>query len=217
MRKVLTLALMLLSGMVVCAQYEGVADSLAVDSAYYNDTVEFFAPKKNPIYYFGSPFCEHFCELRYTSGPDGFGLGALFFKLINEYNYDRGSFSNFMEYTFSHRLTSKVQSVAFAYQNQIAAIGSNNDFQTIETLADPTQRTIQEEIALKNFKTRISSPNRNKKLVDRTMDKILAMQYAGLSTKEICERLNLSPARYRNYIKKIQDDDRVINFKLEMK
>ena len=31
MRKVLTLALMLLSGMVVCAQYEGVADSLAVD------------------------------------------------------------------------------------------------------------------------------------------------------------------------------------------
>ena len=144
-------------------------------------------------------------------------IDSLFFKLINEYNYDRGSFSNFMEYTFSHRLTSKVQSVAFAYQNQIAAIGSNNDFQTIETLADPTQRTIQEEIALKNFKTRISSPNRNKKLVDRTMDKILAMQYAGLSTKEICERLNLSPARYRNYIKKIQDDDRVINFKLEMK
>ena len=144
-------------------------------------------------------------------------IDSLFFKLINEYNYDRGSFSNFMEYTFSHRLTSKVQSVVFAYQNQIAAIGNNNDFQTIETLADPTQRTIQEEIALKNFKTRISSPNRNKKLVDRTMDKILAMQYAGLSTKEICERLNLSPARYRNYIKKIQDDDRVINFKLEMK
>ena len=144
-------------------------------------------------------------------------IDSLFFKLINEYNFDRGSFSNFMEYTFSHRLTSKVQSVAFAYQNQIAAIGSNNDFQTIETLADPTQRTIQEEIALNNFKKRISTPNRNKTIADRTIDRILAMQYVGLSAKEICEILKLTPAKYRTYIKKIQDDNRVINFKLEMK
>lgn len=144
-------------------------------------------------------------------------IDSLFFKLINEYNYDRGSFSNFMEYTFSHRLTSKVQSTAFAYQNQIAAIGGNNDFQSIETLADPTQRTIQEEIALKNFKKRISTPNRNKTIADRTIDRILAMQYVGLSAKEICESLKLTPAKYRTYIKKIQDDNRVINFKLEMK
>lgn len=98
MRKVLTLALMLLSGMVVCAQYEGVVDSLAVDSAYNNDTVEFFAPKKNPIYYFGSPFCEHFCELRYTSGPDGFGLGAMYTYLPEVWGFNVSAFMMDLDY-----------------------------------------------------------------------------------------------------------------------
>ena len=74
MRGFVTLVLMLLGGVVACAQ----TDSLAADAAFYDDTAEYSAPKKNPIYYFGSPFCEHFLELRYTSGPDGFGLGAMY-------------------------------------------------------------------------------------------------------------------------------------------
>ena len=94
MRKALTLALMLLSGMVACAQ----TDSLSADTLFYDDTVEYSAPKKNPIYYFGSPFCEHFLELRYTSGDDGLGLGAMYSYLPEVWGFNVSAFM--MDYNY---------------------------------------------------------------------------------------------------------------------
>ena len=75
MRRTLTFALMLLCGTVVCAQNDLVADSLAADTAYYYDTVEYSAPKRNPIYYFGNPFCDHFCEIKALAGLWDVGIG----------------------------------------------------------------------------------------------------------------------------------------------
>ena len=94
MRNALTLVLTLLSGMVVCAQ----TDSLSADTLFYDDTVEYSAPKKNPIYYFGSPFCEHFLELRYTSGDDGLGLGAMYSYLPEVWGFNVSAFM--MDYNY---------------------------------------------------------------------------------------------------------------------
>ena len=88
MRKTLTLSLMLLCGMAVCAQ----TDSIAAGRAFYDDTVEYYAPKKNPIYYFGSPFCEHFFEFKYTAGPDGFGLGAMYSYLPEVWGFNASAY-----------------------------------------------------------------------------------------------------------------------------
>ncbi|MBR4377937.1 MAG: helix-turn-helix domain-containing protein [Bacilli bacterium] len=155
-----------------------------------------------------------------TGNPIDFSdfIDTLFFKMINEYDNDRGSFSNYVDYTFSHRLTSKVQYDGIEYANLIAAFNSSfDDSNTIESFADPNQKIISEEIAVTNFKARISSPDRTKTIYNRTVDRILAMHYLGFSIKEICETLKLSLSQYRSYIKKIKEEDRVINFKLEMK
>ena len=85
---------MLLSGMVAYAQ----TDSLSADTLFYDDTVEYSAPKKNPIYYFGSPFCEHFLELRYTSGDDGLGLGAMYSYLPEVWGFNVSAFM--MDYNY---------------------------------------------------------------------------------------------------------------------
>ncbi len=98
MRKTIILALLLLSGMAACAQYEGEADSLAADTLLYDDTVVYSAPKRNPIYYFGSPFCEHFCELRYTTGPDGLGLGAMYTYLPEVWGFNVSAFMMELDY-----------------------------------------------------------------------------------------------------------------------
>lgn len=145
-------------------------------------------------------------------------IDTLFFKMINEYDSNRGSFSNYVDYTFAHRLTAKVQCEAIDYSNQVALLDESfNDAKAVELIADPNQKSIQKEIALKNFKAHISSPSRYKTIYNRTVDRILIMQYLGFSIKEICKALKLSLSQYRSYIRKMKDDQKVVNFKLEMK
>lgn len=43
------------------------------DTSYMEETYQ--APNINPIYYFGSPFCKHFAELKLYLGPTDIGLG----------------------------------------------------------------------------------------------------------------------------------------------
>ena len=145
-------------------------------------------------------------------------IDILFFKVINEYDIKRGTFSNYVDYIFSHRLVFKVQEILISYANQIADVDRMlDDSKAIEALSDPNQRTIPDEIAIKDFKARISSPNKNKKFVERITDKVMTLQYMGFTNKEIRQLLKLTNSQLRTHIERIRNDKKVVNFKLEMK
>ena len=142
----------------------------------------------------------------------------LFFKTINEYDCVRGSFTNYMEYMLNIRLMYKVQNELIEYANLYAIFSDEFEDNTpIECIADPNQPTVASEVAVKNFKSYISSRDRSKTLKDRRKDKILLMTYLGFTQKEICKEMRLTIGELRGYLKKIQEDEDVINFKLEIK
>ena len=74
MKKALTYVVLLLLGVGASAQSHHEVDT----SAATYDTVEYHAPKKNPILYFGSPFCEHFAEVRLLFGQEDAGVGLMY-------------------------------------------------------------------------------------------------------------------------------------------
>ena len=89
MKKVLTAILLIVCGAAASAQVDTVGRAgTPADTNYYYDTVEYFAPKRNPIYYFGSPFCDHFFELRCILGGDDIGLGALYTYLPEVWGFN---------------------------------------------------------------------------------------------------------------------------------
>ena len=71
MKRQLIISLLLLPLFPVAAQTDSTL--WAYDAAF--DSVEYSAPLRNPIYYFGSPFCEHFAEIRVGYCDGGLGLG----------------------------------------------------------------------------------------------------------------------------------------------
>jgi len=48
------------------------------DSSAYYPEVQYKAPNRNPIYYFGSPFASHFAELDFLFGADDMGIGLTY-------------------------------------------------------------------------------------------------------------------------------------------
>ena len=89
MKKVLTAILLIVCGAAAFAQVDTVGRAgTPADTNYYYDTVEYFAPKRNPIYYFGSPFCDHFFELRVILGGGNIGLGAMYTYLPEVWGFN---------------------------------------------------------------------------------------------------------------------------------
>ena len=88
MKRQLIIGLLLLSLYPVAAQTDSTvwADDMGYDSVVYS------APRRNPIYYFGSPFCEHFAELRvgYGDGSLGLGLNYTYLPEVWGAHRDRG-------------------------------------------------------------------------------------------------------------------------------
>lgn len=76
MRRLLLIMAWLAAAVTAAAQVEP-AQQLPDDSLYYDAAAEevYQQPRINPIYYFGSPFCEHFSELRFLVGIEDMGLG----------------------------------------------------------------------------------------------------------------------------------------------
>ena len=145
-------------------------------------------------------------------------IDYLFFRSIKEYDPDRGSFSNYVDYVFKIRLCTKVQEEAIDYANMYAEIQSEDvEELSVETMIDPQQKTIQHEVAIKRFKSSISSPNRYLNKNERVRNKILMMQYVGYSNTEICKELNITPGILRGHLEKLKKDNRVVNLKLEIK
>ena len=156
----------------------------------------------------------------YSGNPDDFWdfVDKMFFRMLNEYEPEKGQFCTFLEYVVSKRIGSQVST-------QLAETASkytdmSDDFEGkggIEGIADPNQVPIVSDIAMTNFKYQISSKSRNKTNAERIRDKILLLQYSGYTSNEICEYLNITYGQLRTYLKNIQKDRTIINLKLDLK
>ena len=145
-------------------------------------------------------------------------IDHLFFRAIKEYDHDRGSFLNYVDYVFKMRLCTKVQTEAIIYADTYTDI--QNDIveeMTIEQMPDPSQHTMQHDIACHNFKSYISSIKRYYNKDQRMQHKILMLQFAGFSNSEICRELKITQGILRGHLERIKKDQHIVNFKLEMK
>jgi len=155
-----------------------------------------------------SGFPGDFCDL----------IDDLFFKAINEYEPEKRSFSSYVDYLFSHRLANAVRSEIHDIESYIADVDyEDENIKSIELLSDPQQPTLQNEIAMNNFKVLVASPNKHKSKDRRLRDKVLTFKYAGYNNQEICNKLNLSYSQLRRILVKAEDDDDIANIKLDLK
>lgn len=110
MRRLLLMVAWLAVAFTAAAQVEP-AQQLPDDSLYYDYAAEevFQAPRINPIYYFGSPFCEHFAEVRFLVGIDDVGVGADYAYLPEVWGFHAsalfGRYNNYLLAGADYRLS----------------------------------------------------------------------------------------------------------------
>ena len=150
---------------------------------------------------------EDFCEF----------IDYLFLRIINEYDFNRGAFRKYCDYVMTVRIRNEILRRISEYSNQTFFFGVPDEEQMIEQLPDPNQVPIQREVTIDSMKAYISSPLRKKSKEDRIKTKILLLHYAGYKQVEMCKELKMTLGELRGYLKKIQEDEDIINFNLEMK
>ena len=156
----------------------------------------------------------------YTEIPVDFSdfIDTQFFRAINEYEVEKGNFTYYVDYILKLRIPSKIKSIVVEYANLYAQVEAKSaDTRVIELMADPNQQSLQSEVARDRFKASITSPLKNMSNVDRLRNRIMLLQYAEYSNKEICEQLHLTVGELRGHLEKIKKDKRVVKLKLEMK
>ena len=93
----------------------------------------------------------------------------------------------------------------------------DEDFNVLDNIPDPNQLEVSSDLAINNFKYSISTPKRHLNQTERLQQKILLLQYAGYSNREICEKLKLTKAVLRYQIALIKQQDTMLNLKLDLK
>ena len=156
----------------------------------------------------------------FTENPVDFSdyIDTLFFRAINEYGKEKGSFTYYIDYILKVRIPGKIQAELVDYANLYAQYEfSSDEAKAIELMADPSQQSMQSEVARSRFKASISSSMRKMSNVEKLRNRILLLQYAGYNNREISRQLNIPLGELRGHLDKIKKDRRVVNLKLEMK
>lgn len=142
----------------------------------------------------------------------------LFFKILNEFDTSRGYFSVYVDYVLSLRLMNKIKAILIERSiNNITRSVTPDELDLLDNLSDPDEAELSKTVALNNFRYKISSNNNHKSAEKRTRDRILLLQYAGYTQKEICKKLNITLGVLRGYLSRMKNDDDLINLKLELK
>ena len=141
-----------------------------------------------------------------------------FQQLINDYDSERGSFSTYLEYILSNRFAINVRTILYNYVNMfVPPLEWNGGDRDIDQFCDEDSASIASEITLNSFKQKIASRNKYKTQTTRIHHKIMLLQYAGYKNSEICKILNMTYSQLRTIRSQMQDDEEVINLKLELK
>ena len=157
----------------------------------------------------------------YQENPGDFSeiVDIMFFKTLNEYAQERGSFSAFQDLVLTKRLAYKVQLKLINESNMYAPLDQDVDeeFEMIEAIPDPNQIPHMTEAVIKKFKHKIATPNSHRTEEERFRDRALLLLMAGYKNVEIARILNLSLGEFRVKMSKLFDDPEVINLKMELK
>ena len=195
--------------------------------AYYHMAAQGDADALNQLYKDFSNKANIIIRLVISSDGNFAGIPAdfydlvdkVFFKTLAEYDSNRGSFATFVDYVMKKRLGPRVKALLIDKANTYAPLDITlEDFSPVDAIADPDQLPMRKEIAIDNFKVRISSKNKNRSNLQKLRDRILRYQFEGRSLKEIAETLCLTKSELRTILRKMQEEDvGIINLKLELK
>jgi len=153
--------------------------------------------------------------------PDDFSdyIDSLFFKAINEYDPERGSFSWYVDYLINRRMED--QAIKAIVRNKVDYDYLDYE-ELMETdcadyLPDPDQKSMSEYLAVENFKYKLASPKEHRTRKEKLEDKIMLLQYAGYKNVEIAKKFNMTINELRGHLKNIQKDEKIVKLKLELK
>lgn len=146
-------------------------------------------------------------------------IGLIFLKTTSEYNSDKGSFTWFVKYVLCFKFERKISGqllsgCKFSYSLNESIDESRTYLDMIE---DPRNESMFGKIAIENFTYTIASPNRKLKKADRLRNKVILLSMAGYNKTEISKKLNISMGKVREIIRKFDEDDELVNLKLELK
>ena len=144
-------------------------------------------------------------------------VDELFLNILSDYDSTKGSFAFFADYVLNLRIPSKVAAMVQKRHKTYQVKNENGEDMDIEDFADPHQNSISYEVAMEDFRLRISSPNRYITNDQRMQNKISMMRYAGYKKIEICKMLKISEGTLRKYLKLIKNSDASDDFKLDLK
>ena len=145
-------------------------------------------------------------------------IDKIFYRILNEYDPERGTFSAYVEYVLGNRFSANVRSIFITNQATYAPLEEViEDLPPLETLPDPNQIPMSDDIAINQFKLRISSKGKSRSFSNRMRDRIVILQYAGYKNTEICEILNITYSQLRTHLTYIKNHEDVVNLKLELK
>lgn len=145
-------------------------------------------------------------------------IDELFLKAINDYETEKGTFSTFVNWLLDRRLRNAVLQEIIEIQAYTKTIDyADIDYDEIETLPDSDSMIITDQIALNDFKLKISTPNVHKTQDERQRDRVLLLNYAGYKMVEISQILNMSYSTVKRILDKAREDEDLYNIKLDLK
>lgn len=158
-------------------------------------------------------------RLKFTGFNEDFHqvLDEIFLNILNDYDSTKGSFTYFVDYVLNLRLPPKVISELQRRSRNYQVKNEDGEDMDIEDFADPYQSPITTEVAMENFKLRVSSSNKHESNKTRIVNKVIMLKYVGFNNREICECLKITDAHLRKYLeiaKKSKDNE---EFKLDLK
>ena len=146
-------------------------------------------------------------------------LDYMFFKILNEYDEQKGGFGHFCDYCLHVRLIPKIHHFIAQRREDI----SKYNFEEMESInaefpsIEDANASMRKAIQLSQFKLKIGSPNASRNKTDRVKRKVALMLYAGFKCNEIKTKLHLTESKYRTILEKLKRDEDLNNLKLEMK
>lgn len=158
-------------------------------------------------------------SLKFTGFSEDFlqFIDELFISILNDYDGTKGSFTYFADYVLNLRIPPKVAAAALKRSITYQVKNDEGKDMDIEDFADPNQNTMVYDVAIEDFKHRISSPSRNTSNETRLKNKIAMMRYAGYKKTEICKILKISDGTLRRYLKLMNKSGQSDDFNFDLK
>lgn len=142
----------------------------------------------------------------------------LVYQIYLTYVGSYSGFERYARYYFYKRLTSAIVDKCISSSMRVESLDDllSDGTPIIEMIPDQ-KPSIPDQLSYEEVKLRLSSPKSNDREIERTKRKVFNLQCAGYSSKEIMKLLHLSEGQFRYLIKMLNDDAKIIQYKIDIK